>query len=109
MTTEINITSNPTAPAREDDANFEGSTAVNGVPAKSYLISVNRKPVEVGGPLITGLEIKKKAIEQGVAIDLDFKLAKVNADGKQPTVGDSEKVDVREFKTFFATAGDDNS
>lgn len=76
---------------------------------KLFPISVNRKPVEVGEPLITGLEIKETAIDQGVAIDLDFQLTKVNADGKQPTVGDSEKVDVREFKTFFATAGDDNS
>ena len=75
----------------------------------AFLISVNRKPVEVDGPLTTGLEIKKAAIAQGVAIQAEFKLAKVGADGKQHIVGDEEKVDVREFKTFFATDGDDNS
>ena len=74
-----------------------------------FPISVNRKPVEVGQPLITGLEIKESAVKQGVAIELDFQLAMVDADGKQPIVGDSDMVDVLEFKTFFATAGDDNS
>ena len=78
-------------------------------PEKLFPISVNRKPVEVGEPLITGLEIKEVSIKQGVAIELDFQLAKLGADGKHRIVGDSDKVDVREFKTFFATAGDDNS
>ena len=76
---------------------------------KLFPISVNRKPVEVEEPLITGLEIKETAIDQGLAIDLDFQLAKLDADGKHRIVGDSDKVDVREFKTFFATASDDNS
>ena len=78
-------------------------------PKKLFPISVNRKPVEVGEPVITGLEIKETAIQQGVAIDLEFQLAKLDADGKHRIVGDSDKVDVREYKTFFATAGDDNS
>ena len=42
-------------------------------------------------------------------IELDFQLAKDGPDGKQQIVGDSDKVDLREFKTFFATASDDNS
>ncbi len=74
---------------------------------KPFLVSVNNKPVEE--PLVTGLEIKEASIEQGVAIQLDFQLAVVEADGKQRIVGDSDKVDVHEFKTFFATASDDNS
>ena len=76
---------------------------------EAFLISVNRKPVEVEAPLVTGLEIKQASIKQGVDIKLDFQLARVDADGKQPIVGDSDKIDVREFKTFFATAPDDNS
>ena len=76
---------------------------------KPFLVSVNNKPVEVEEPLVTGLEIKEASIEQGVAIQLDFQLAVVEADGKQRIVGDSDKVDVHEFKTFFATASDDNS
>jgi len=74
-----------------------------------FSISVNRKPVEVDGPLTTGREIKQAAVAQGVAIQVDFKLARVGVDGKQHIVGDSEKVDVLEFKTFYATDGDDNS
>lgn len=76
---------------------------------KAFLISVNNKPVEVENPLITGLEIKEASLKQGVAIKLDFQLAAVEADGKQRIVGNYDKVDVREFKTFFATASDDNS
>ena len=82
---------------------------VEDLPKRPFAVSVNRKPVEVNGPLPTGLEIKSAAVDQGVAIKVDFKLAKVGADGKQLIVGDEEKVDVREFKTFFATDGDDNS
>ena len=76
---------------------------------KPFEISVNRKPVEVEGPVVTGLEIKEAAIEQGLPIELDFELALVEAGGKERIIGNSDKVDVTEFKTFFATASDDNS
>lgn len=76
---------------------------------KPFEITVNRKPVEVGEALVTGLEIKLAAIKQGVAIQTNFQLAWVNANGKHQITGDTEKVDVREYKTFFATDGDDNS
>ena len=71
------------------------------------LISVNGKPVNVAGPLSTGLEIKEAAIEQGVAIELGFVLARTLPDDKQSIVGDDDKVDVTEFKTFIAVAADD--
>ena len=74
-----------------------------------FLISVNKKPVHVDGPSTTGLEIKEAAIKQGVPIELDFLLAKVGPDDKEPIIGDDDKVDVTEFKTFTATAPDDNS
>ncbi len=77
--------------------------------AKSWEISVNRKPVAVGEPVVTGLQVKEAAIDQGVNIGLDFQLAAVDNDGKHRIIGDLDKVDVREDKTFFATAGDDNS
>ena len=76
---------------------------------KPFEISVNNKPVQMDEPLVTGLQIKETAIQQGVSIALDFQLAKVTDDGKQQIVGDTDKVDLGEFKTFVATAGDDNS
>ena len=79
------------------------------VPTKPFEISVNRKPVEVAEPIVTGLEIKEASIQQGLHIDVAFQLARAEPDGKQQIVGNSEKVDVREFKTFVATADDDNS
>ena len=76
---------------------------------KPFEISVNRKPVWTDESIVTGLQIKEAAISQGVIIGLDFQLAAVENDGKHRIIGDSEKVDVLEDKTFFATAGDDNS
>ena len=76
---------------------------------KPFEISVNRKPVAVDEPIVTGLQIKESAIAQGVVIGLDFQLALVEADGKHRIIGDGDKVDVREAKDFFATASDDNS
>ncbi len=76
---------------------------------KPYEISVNNKPVSLAEPIVTGLEIKEVAIEQGLPIDTGFQLARVEADGKHYIVGDTDKVDVRESKTFFATAPDDNA
>ena len=81
----------------------------SGKDTKVWEISVNRKPVFVDDPLVTGLQIKGAAIAQEVAISVDFQLALVDEDGKHRIVGDADKVDVREFKTFFATASDDNS
>ena len=81
----------------------------SGKDTKLWEISVNRKPVFVEDPLVTGLQIKEAAIAQGVSIAVDFQLASVDEDGKHRIVGDSDKVDVREFKTFFATVSDDNS
>ena len=76
---------------------------------KPFEISVNKKPVSLTEPIVTGLEIKQAAIDQGVSIDLTFRLIRVEADGKRPPVNNTDKVDVREFKTFVATAPDDNA
>ena len=92
---------------REMDAEKAGQE--DKVITKPFEISVNRKPVEVAGPIVTGLEIKEASIQQGLPIEVYFQLALVEPDGKERIIGNSDKVDVRESKTFFATADDDNS
>ena len=92
---------------REMDAEKAGQE--DKVITKPFEISVNRKPVEVAGPIVTGLEIKEASIQQGLPIEVYFQLALVEPDGKERIIGNSDKVDVRESKTFFATAADDNS
>lgn len=82
---------------------------VRGSRTRPFLITVNRKPVKIEGPKVSGLEIKKTAIEQGVGIELDFHLAMLGSDGKYDPVGDSEIVEVTNDSKFVATAGDDNS
>ena len=86
-------------------ANSQGADLLT----KPFEISVNKKPVSLTEPIVTGLEIKQAAIDQGVSIDLTFRLIRVEPDGKRPPVNNSDKVDLREFKTFIATATDDNS
>ena len=69
-----------------------------------WRIHVNREPVDMDDQLVTGLEIKKAAIRQGVHIELDFQLTLVGPDGTRQVVGDSETVDVRARDVFLATA-----
>lgn len=78
-------------------------------PTRPVFITVNRKQVKIDGPKASGLEIKVAAIEQGVAIERDFQLAMVDAEGKQKIIGDEDIVEVTDKSTFFATAPDDNS
>lgn len=78
-------------------------------PAWPVFIAVNRKEVKVDGPKVSGLDIKKAAIEQGLEIELDFKLAEETADGKEKIIGDADIVEVTEKSVFWATAGDDNA
>ncbi len=85
------------------------TTGVAETPTRSVFITVNRKEVKVDGPKVSGLEIKEAAIEQGLAIELDFQLAEETSDGKQKIIGDADSVEVTDKSVFFATAGDDNS
>ncbi|WP_419944280.1 multiubiquitin domain-containing protein [Candidatus Poriferisodalis sp.] len=72
-------------------------------------IKVNKKPVKVDGPTATGLQIKQAAIDQGVSIQLDFKLSVIGEDGKEIPVRDDQPVRLHHGSEFFAVAGDDNS
>jgi hypothetical protein len=72
-------------------------------------ITVNRKPVKVKGPRLTGLEIKQAAIEQGVQIELDFELKQIKPNGDRQIIGDDDPVVVNKNSKFVATAADDNS
>jgi hypothetical protein len=76
---------------------------------RPVFVTVNTKPVKVDGPLASGLGIKKAAIEQGVAIELDFQLALIDPDGKHQIIGDDDLVEVTSKSEFVATATDDNS
>lgn len=77
--------------------------------ARLVTISVNNKPVKMRSHRATGLEIKEAAIEQGVAIDPDFQLAKIRRNGEHKIVGDDEAVKFNNRTKFVATACDDNS
>jgi hypothetical protein len=72
-------------------------------------ILVNEKPVALDGKKQTGLSIKKAAIAQGVAIQLDFVLSIELGGGKTRLIGDDDRIEVHPHDRFLAIPNDDNS
>lgn len=72
-------------------------------------ITVNKQPITVNGPRLTGLEIKQAAIDQGVPIGLDFVLSELRPNGRPKIVGDNDVVTVNKNSEFTAVADDDDS
>lgn len=76
--------------------------------AKSVEITVNHVPVIMPKRKATGLEIKQAAIDQHVAIELDFVLSR-RVGAKHETIGDNDVVHLKDGEEFSAVAPDDNS
>lgn len=70
---------------------------------------VNDQSVTIQGPRVTGQEIKRAAIAQGVPIQPSFVLLAKVGPHNTKTVGDSEVVTVNPQSEFMAIANDDNS
>ena len=72
-------------------------------------VAVNERPVVLKDAVQTGLSIKTAAIQQGVAIQLDFVLSIERGGGRTELVGDHEKIKVQDKERFLAIPNDDNS
>lgn len=72
-------------------------------------MSVNEKPVTFHVRHATGMEIKERAIKEGVHIQRDFVLYEVKGPGKLTRIADDEKVTLHPQQRFRATTPDDNS
>ncbi len=72
-------------------------------------ISVNEQPVEISGPKVTGLEIKREAVAQGLEIQLDFVLSEELPNGRTQIIGDCDEVTINKNSRFIAIPNDDNS
>lgn len=72
-------------------------------------IFVNNSPVHIRHREVTGLKIKEAAIAQGVNIDLDFQLWRLEGSHKRVQITDEEKTEVHDEERFAANAPDDNS
>lgn len=79
------------------------------VERRTITITVNEHPVQVTERELTGREIKQAAIDQGVAIGLDFVLYEHLGQHRTRIVGDDEPVRVHPGSRFEALANDDNS
>jgi hypothetical protein len=66
-------------------------------------VTVNAHPVKLLGHAETGREIKVAAIEQGVAIHLEFILTEERAEGSR-VIADDEEVHLRDGLRFIAIA-----
>jgi hypothetical protein len=80
-----------------------------GPDAHAVTITVNFKAVTMPSQLATGLEIKQAAINQGVAIKLDFVLFRELGHGRREQVRDDQVVELSHGEKFEAVPGDDNS
>ena len=73
-------------------------------------ITVNNQPVRFARHRVTGLELKRTAIDQGVKIDIDCVLYRVKPDGSLgPAIRDDEKVVLHKCDAFNCVAPDDKS
>ncbi len=72
-------------------------------------VTVNDKPVVLGGAKQTGASVKKTAIEQDVNIKQGFVLSIELGGGKTKLVGDEDEIVVRAGERFLAIENDDNS
>ncbi len=72
-------------------------------------IEVNNRPVVLHRREVTGHDIKVAAIQQGVAIELDFLLYIVGGHGQLEPVNDNQEVTVHEHEHFRAVTPDDVS
>jgi hypothetical protein len=79
----------------------------HGRPTRIAVI-VNDDRVILSEHRLTGLEIKKAAIEQGTALQLGFQLSVKRGDHYK-VIADNETITVHEHDEFVAVAGDDNS
>ena len=77
---------------------------------KSVTVKVNNQPVVFRRRQVTGAQVKQQAKSQGVAIELDFLLYRVEADGQlSPSIKDHEHVLLTDCAEFRCIAADDNS
>jgi hypothetical protein len=78
------------------------------IQSRTIEVSVNRQTVHLPEREVTGLEIKKAAIGQGVEIAANFQLS-VERGGHLQVVGDADEIRVHEHEKFICVAPDDNS
>jgi len=73
-------------------------------------VTVNTKPVRLPSHRVTGLEIKKAAIDQGVEIELDFQLVEeAHDDHPARKIADDKTITVTKHSEFSANDVDDDS
>lgn len=87
----------------------EATSATNERSGREVEITVNKKPVKIRGPKVSGLLIKQAAIAQGVQIELDFELKQILGNREHKIIGDTDEVTINKNSKFVATASDDNS
>jgi Multiubiquitin len=76
---------------------------------KDVTVEVNSKEVVLTEKIMTGLEIKRAAIQQHVQIQEDFILQLEKHNGEFDTIGDDDTVHSKKGMHFTCIAPDDNS
>lgn len=74
---------------------------------KTVIVNNAEIPLDIDSP--TPEDIKQRAIEEGVEIDIEFELAGEDENGNDVVMRESVSIDIERFKNFTATAPDDNA
>jgi hypothetical protein len=72
-------------------------------------VEVNSTAVVLSEHLVTGLQLKQAAIDQGATLEIDFQLWRLTGEHKRDQVANDEKVHLHDGERFAATASDDNA
>lgn len=81
----------------------------NEVSNASKTIRVNNAEISFEMDSPTPEDIKQRAIEEGVDIDIGFELAGEDENGDDVVMRESVAIDIERFKNFTANAPDDNA
>jgi hypothetical protein len=86
------------------------SAAPEAQETKPVTVTVDTKPVKLPSHRVTGIEIKREAIAQGVEIELDFELIEEAHDGKpERKITDEQEVTVTKESKFLANDTEEDS
>lgn len=79
-------------------------------PGHEVTVEVNNKAVTLPAKKVTGIEVKKAAIAQGVQIQLDFILVREAEHGRPAEqIADDQQIVVDKRTRFSCNDGDDDS
>src|SRR5664280_1184457 len=74
---------------------------------RDVTVEVNSTVVVLSEHVVTGLQLKQAAIDQGATLEIDFQLWRLTGEHTRDQVANDEEVHLHDGERFAATARDD--